>query len=297
MTDELLAAILANPDDDAPRLVWADREGGERGELVVIQCALAKPLERAERERLQAREKELLEGPLGGSPLMALNVGRAEYRRGFVEYLLAEFRPIERRMDEIFAVCPTLRVLDLRYLAQTVSYFTGPTPAQEWTDTMGRFRKAFANIPAGQIHGLDVSTVVYSEGDWNDLGQSDSFGDAFVETVASMRAFDGLRDLGMMDTGLTRASIRHLATMRLRSLRCANQKLGVDGLRELVAAMPTLRHLAPWSGKPELRGADLRAFVKAPEFAQLETLDLLRSELDAEDRAVLEPYGSRVRLQ
>ena len=32
--DPLLDAILANPDDDAPRLVWADREGGERGELV-----------------------------------------------------------------------------------------------------------------------------------------------------------------------------------------------------------------------------------------------------------------------
>ena len=41
MTDALIAAILAHPDDDAPRLVWADREGGERGELVVVQCALA----------------------------------------------------------------------------------------------------------------------------------------------------------------------------------------------------------------------------------------------------------------
>ncbi|MFO0740345.1 MAG: TIGR02996 domain-containing protein [Labilithrix sp.] len=62
MTDALIAAILAHPDDDAPRLVWADREGGERGELVVVQCALAAepPLPRAERDRLRARERELL---------------------------------------------------------------------------------------------------------------------------------------------------------------------------------------------------------------------------------------------
>jgi hypothetical protein len=36
--------------------VWADREGGERGELVVIQCALA----RAGDPALARREAELL---------------------------------------------------------------------------------------------------------------------------------------------------------------------------------------------------------------------------------------------
>ncbi|MBA3499354.1 MAG: hypothetical protein H0T65_03220, partial [Deltaproteobacteria bacterium] len=39
---EILAECAANPDDDAPRLVWADLVGGERGELVVIQCDLAR---------------------------------------------------------------------------------------------------------------------------------------------------------------------------------------------------------------------------------------------------------------
>ncbi len=43
--DDLLAAIVAAPDDDAPRLVYADwlqQEGHPRGELIVLGCALAR---------------------------------------------------------------------------------------------------------------------------------------------------------------------------------------------------------------------------------------------------------------
>jgi hypothetical protein len=39
--DDLLEACRLAPDDDAPCLVWADAVGGERGELIVIQCDLA----------------------------------------------------------------------------------------------------------------------------------------------------------------------------------------------------------------------------------------------------------------
>lgn len=38
---EPLDAILAAPDDDAPRLAWAQAVGGSRGELVRLQCELA----------------------------------------------------------------------------------------------------------------------------------------------------------------------------------------------------------------------------------------------------------------
>ncbi len=38
----MLAQCVADPDDDEPRLVWADAVGGERGELVVLQCDLAR---------------------------------------------------------------------------------------------------------------------------------------------------------------------------------------------------------------------------------------------------------------
>lgn len=62
---ELLEAIRAAPDDDAPRLVWADllcERGDPRGEFVQVQCALAREGEDDpdRREALLDRERALL---------------------------------------------------------------------------------------------------------------------------------------------------------------------------------------------------------------------------------------------
>jgi FHA domain len=83
----VLAECAANPDDDAPRLVWADTVGGERGELVVIQCDLARgdltPGEVAVRRR---RERELLAShSLAWAGVLAEHAARWSFRRGFVE--------------------------------------------------------------------------------------------------------------------------------------------------------------------------------------------------------------------
>ncbi|MDQ3368076.1 MAG: hypothetical protein M3680_21840, partial [Myxococcota bacterium] len=57
----VLAQCAGAPDDDAPRLVWADLIGGERGELVVLQCDLARGgLPPAGVAARRARERELL---------------------------------------------------------------------------------------------------------------------------------------------------------------------------------------------------------------------------------------------
>jgi hypothetical protein len=83
----VLQECAANPDDDAPRLVWADLGGGERGELVVIQCDLARgnltPNEAAKR---RARERELLDkhGIAWAGPVATI-AARWAFRRGFIE--------------------------------------------------------------------------------------------------------------------------------------------------------------------------------------------------------------------
>src|SRR5262249_52401492 len=62
--EAFLAAVLETPDDDTPRLIyadWLDEHGEpERGELIRLQCALAKMRE-GERARvaLEKREREL----------------------------------------------------------------------------------------------------------------------------------------------------------------------------------------------------------------------------------------------
>jgi uncharacterized protein (TIGR02996 family) len=88
-----IQAVLAAPDDDTPRLVYADflEEHGEpeRAEFIRVQCQLAHlPQGDSQRAELEARERVLLAeheadwlGPLA-SPLL-----HWRFRRGFVASL------------------------------------------------------------------------------------------------------------------------------------------------------------------------------------------------------------------
>ena len=84
---QLLAQCAASPEFDAPRLAWADLVGGERGELVVIQCDLARggfsPREVAIRRQ---RERELLDRhAVAWAGDVARIAKRWTFHRGFVE--------------------------------------------------------------------------------------------------------------------------------------------------------------------------------------------------------------------
>src|ERR1022692_1698756 len=88
--DAFLQAILAAPDDDAPRLIfadWLEERGDSRGAFIRIQCALARldpadparpDLEDEERLLLQRHEAE------GIAPLRRAATA-CRFRRGFVE--------------------------------------------------------------------------------------------------------------------------------------------------------------------------------------------------------------------
>src|SRR5438270_10047207 len=62
--DAFLRAIIENPDDDGPRLLyadWLDERGDPRGEFIRVQCALAGMDEYDPRRwDLMTRERELL---------------------------------------------------------------------------------------------------------------------------------------------------------------------------------------------------------------------------------------------
>src|SRR5262245_17218552 len=90
-TDEaaFLAKVCANPDDDGPRLIFADyldEIGDPRGAFIRVQCALAR-LDSADPSRHELKDVE--EAYLARyrdnwtRPLRGLGAG--ELRRGFVE--------------------------------------------------------------------------------------------------------------------------------------------------------------------------------------------------------------------
>jgi uncharacterized protein (TIGR02996 family) len=85
--EELLARVLARPDDDEPRLVYADwlsQRGDPRGELIVVQCELA-GASGARKKALLARERTLLRAHGKRWKQEASQVAsECELRRGFV---------------------------------------------------------------------------------------------------------------------------------------------------------------------------------------------------------------------
>src|SRR5215468_8970682 len=118
--EAFLNAIREAPDDDGPRLIYADwvEDHGDpaRAELIRGQCRLARldegaaergALEKHLRELLAAREKDWLP-----AELTAIGA-RAEFRRGFVERLSLDAQTFLQHADALFQAAPLVRLLRL----------------------------------------------------------------------------------------------------------------------------------------------------------------------------------------
>src|SRR4051794_38085416 len=113
---DFLRLILADPDADGPRLVyadWLDEQGqSSRAEFIRVQCALAAlPPDDPRVVALAARADVLLEqhrvawsGPLAGLAT------RWDFRRGFPEVVRMEAKAFLARGDELFAAVPARHV-------------------------------------------------------------------------------------------------------------------------------------------------------------------------------------------
>jgi uncharacterized protein (TIGR02996 family) len=113
--DALFQAILYAPDDDAPRLVfadWLDENGDpDRAEFIRVQCRLARlPFYEPECATLSARADELLvrHRRAWRVPAPAL---RQEFRRGFVETLVIEPGVFFERSADLYRQAPIRWVL------------------------------------------------------------------------------------------------------------------------------------------------------------------------------------------
>jgi uncharacterized protein (TIGR02996 family) len=141
MVDEspLLAAVLADPADDAPRLIyadWLDEQGRcEQAEFIRVQCELAAtsrwvagklPSGKRVRRRLAGRRRARWDALVGREvelrptarnwggrllgPLRALQVVGCGFARGFVEAVTASARSWVRHADLVLAPHPVSHV-------------------------------------------------------------------------------------------------------------------------------------------------------------------------------------------
>ena len=107
----LIAAILADPDDDAPRAVYADwltERGDPRGELITVQLAKKQtPALKARADALLAKHKKAWVGRFGGQ--------KVEY--GFTERRPNTLRTVASRPRAAWARSASARSSSARVLS------------------------------------------------------------------------------------------------------------------------------------------------------------------------------------
>jgi uncharacterized protein (TIGR02996 family) len=214
--DAFLEDVLANPQDDTQRRIfadWLEDRGGPadvaRAELIRLQCELARLPERApgraEREAraraLQADYEEEWLGPLGEL------LNGWELRRGFVECVTAEARVFLEHAEELFRLGPvwSVKILDgqgrvgalafSRHLARLTALDLG----RNGIDAAGAGALAAS---AGLRHLITL-----------DL-RGNPLGDDGLEALATSRHLTALRHLNLRETRVGDRGLRALAAAR-----------------------------------------------------------------------------------
>lgn len=306
---DVLAECAADPDDDGPRLVWADLVGGERGELVVVQCDLARgglpPAEAAARRR---RERNLLgrhaTAWAGG---LARIAKRWRFRRGFVE--AAQLRSHDARALAEHPLLSSIAVEDVALVSRFAGLRRLAVPGAaiarvEPSDTLRTLviddldardlAAARAFIANTRIEQLRVHTHELDAADIEELLDSAPHVDAFEHQaragelpLAFARRLRALR-AGRFDVSMLAGSSSDMLERLHLSFGEGDAKylLGLGALHTLGLAgdaEAVLRTLAATAPLPRLRvvhvgehvaPATLRAFI-ARYGAQLELLGLV----------------------
>jgi uncharacterized protein (TIGR02996 family) len=258
-----LGAIREKPDDDMPRLVYADwleeQGDGVRAEFIRIQIELARHGQPAARRReLKARERELLarhKMAWGGGLLS--EVGKWCYRRGFVEAVRTDRERFAWHADELFRLHP------VRHLRFTCVGDFGREPG------LREFARWLAKWPPLKR--------VESLGFWGDSAGGDAaITRAELAVLLASRHLTRLRTLDITDNvdmdraGQDLAAARVLARLTGLTLHLIDPNVVAD----LAASrfVPRLRRLAlPWN---DLGDEALGRLADWPAVADLAWLDL-----------------------
>lgn len=218
--DALLAAVIANPDEDMPRLMFADwlQENGQpqRGEFVRLQVegAHAEPFSPQAREYAAAAQRLLNRHLQAWTEHIAnYNVG-LQFVRGFVEHVNVNAATFARDAAALFAREPVRSVQIVRFVFTTNPVTLDPL---------------FNSPQLTRIARLDFSKL---------RNHADYF-----DQLASCPRLTGLTDLCLRDTPVPVPWLRALlAGPALPALRGLDLADDTNLSRVLAEALPTANH-------------------------------------------------------
>lgn len=299
--DAFLADICEHPDEDAPRLVfadWLDDQGESTfAEFIRLQCALARTsADDPRRTRWQQREEELASTVGVQFAEIAALCDQVVYRRGFIEviHILTEAFVQHREMLCRLAPVRLLRLIavtstDMEMLA-TVPELARPAVLQ----LPGSYRHAgcerfFRSPHLSNLRGLALNDTPIGMRGLVHLLESPAItrlthlhlgatriGDPGVEALATSPNCSQLLALDLRGNAINPASIRALNDSpylgRLRRLGLWYNRLGDEGVEELVRLplFGRLQHLS--LGNNRLTGRGLELLANSPALSGIRSL-------------------------
>jgi uncharacterized protein (TIGR02996 family) len=306
--EAFLQAIIETPDDDTPRLVYADwlEEHGDadRAEFIRAQVQLGCLLEEdPRRPALKLRERALLSeheatwaGPFRG------RVESWKFRRGFVEQITTGAAKFLTQTEQLFRLAP-IRHVRLRRATWCLHRlaecpFLGRLTGLDLGGNGHRPGGANFLLPSG-FRALAASP--YLQRLTTLLLFATNINVFDLQHLVSAPALKGLTTLDLGGNDLGAAAARVLASApslgRLTALRLHRAQLGNAGVR-LLAASPYLTRLTDldlcWN---DLGGPAAAALADAPNLAGLVRLDLRMNSLSIAGAKALAASPHLRRLQ
>jgi len=306
-----MTAILAEPDEDTPRLVfadWLDERGTEddkaRAALIRAQCqAEILPKGSKERRKLEKQAKEILKEheDRWTQKLRDTNLGiRSTFRRGFIDLIEMSATVFTLHAKKLFEIAPTIRS----------AYF--PDASNE----VGRLAKCefFARLASVDIHAMCKCGYCLIQNDLRALFTSkhttgltalniagDRMDAEGAKRLAKSAALARLTALDVSENPfgsegmLALAKSKHLA--QLKRLNLSRTGLGDAGVLALAAGkhFRALSHLE--LNANDITAAGVKALIAAPFFTQLTELNLSGNKIGAQGAAALAALPATAKLQ
>lgn len=300
-----IQAIIEDPEDDLPRLVYADwleEQGDPRGEFIRLQVqSAALPEYDPARESLDQRAQQLLDAYIyGWTKPIGAQVQDLKFRRGFVESLTMRAKAFLERGEEIFQSTP-IRWLRLVYFKNRVKGLLESDHLQHirsWNASRISIapHELEALLKSKKLTGLrelDLSfqnfrfhsqtTAAFAKACWvSQLSELNMYGveieESFWPDFLEL-GWNSLRRLSF-GGGMTRTkptSLEQLNAPNLESLRVGGKLRVVDV--EQICQIPDLhlKQLDLARTKPPAKGMNVMA--AAGVFEKVEELDLTRCDL------------------
>lgn len=233
----LLADVLRKPDDDEPRLVYADwltAQGDPRGELITIQCEIAAAPGDEREQALVDRERVLLEqhGKAFGRDVSQV-ASLWEFRRGFVAEMtsttssfvnqgaaLLEREPVEKLVVYKPSGSGLAALGGAAHLAKLRSITLYETFYIMNKKDVPNVRTFLASPHLGRLRSIDLSISLYRGGEgYEDLFDGISWPD--VESLALRVELPKVNLAAMQLPRLKEMKVIGLATAKKEELRAA----------------------------------------------------------------------------